>query len=71
MSNRYCGPYLALFVFMFALQYVAKSGEVWCEGARVFMNPCSSFFSIRNAQIALELAITFTPQYGDVFIEVR
>ena len=37
----------------------------------MFMNPCSSFFSIRNAQIALELAITFTPQYGDVFIEVR
>ena len=67
MSNRYCGPYLALFVFMFALQYVAKSGEVWCEGARIYLNPTSRY----NAKKCLNLAVYFTPQYGDSFIEVQ
>ena len=67
---RYCGPYLALFVFLFALQFVAKSGEVWCEGGRIFLNPCSTLFSLRNAKKCLNLAVYFTPQYGDSFIEV-
>ena len=47
-----------------------KSGEVWCEGARIFLNPTSSSFSIKNARIALNYAVFFTPQYGDSYIEV-
>ena len=68
---RNCGPYLAFFVFLYSLQFVAKSGEVWCEGGRIFLNPCSSLFSLANAKTCLNLAIFFTPQYGDSFIEVR
>ena len=34
------------------------------------MNPCSSLFNVLNAQRCLCNAITFTPQYGDSFIEV-
>lgn len=61
---------MALFVFVYSLQFVAKSGEVWCEGGRIFLNPCSSLFSVHNAQYCLNLAVYFTPQYGDSFIEV-
>ena len=53
-----------------ALRYVAMSGEVWCEGARIFLDPPSSYFSPQHARIALNFAAFFTPQYGDVFIEV-
>ena len=52
-------------VFKEALQEVPKSGEVWCEGARIAMRR-------RNFQAArryLDFAIQFTPQYGDSFIE--
>ena len=57
-------------VFRKSLRHVAKSGEVWCEGARIFLNPCSSLFSLKNAAKCLNLAVFFTPQYGDSFIEV-
>lgn len=67
---RTYGPIVAFCVFVYSLQYVAKSGEVWCEGGRIFLNPCSSLFSIHNAQYCLNLAVYFTPQYGDSFIEV-
>ena len=67
---RLHGPGLAFFVFVYSLQFVAKSGEVWCEGGRIFLNPCSTLFSIHNAQYCLNLAVYFTPQYGDSFIEV-
>lgn len=50
---------------------MAKSGEVWCEGARIFLNPCSSLFSLPNAAKCLNLAVFFTPQYGDSYIEVQ
>lgn len=70
LSSRACGPSLAFFTFIYSLQYVAKSGEVWCEGARIFLNPCSSLFSLSNAARCLNLAVFFTPQYGDSFIEV-
>lgn len=65
------GPEKALRYFRIALHYVAKSGELWCEGARIFMDPTSPHFSLRNARIALNYAVIFTPRYGDTFIEVR
>ena len=57
--------------FRCSLHHVAKCGEVWCEGARIFMNPSSSYFDLLNASKCLNYAVFFTPQYGDSFIEVR
>lgn len=68
---RLYGSTKALVVFYASLMYVAKSGEVWCEGARIFMNPLSKHFNPLNAQRCLTFAVFFTPQYGDSFIEVR
>jgi len=56
-------------VFQQALLEVPKSGEVWCEGARICLNPFSGCFNLTAAQNFLEYAIEFTPQYGDSFIE--
>lgn len=70
VMRRAAGPVRAMIVFLRALQFVAKSGEVWCEGARLFLNPCSPLFSLQNARYCLNLAVFFTPQYGDSFIEV-
>lgn len=56
-------------VFRMALREVPKSGEVWCEGARVRMNPLSPAFDLREARRYLDFAVQFTPQYGDSFIE--
>ena len=64
------GPEAALAVFRLSLRHVAKSGEVWCEGARIFLNPSSPLFHLRNAVKCLNLAVFFTPQYGDTIIEV-
>ena len=58
-------------VFRKALHHVAKSGEVWCEGARLFLNPSSRLFHPQNAAKCLNYALFFTPQYGDTIIEVR
>jgi len=55
-------------LFQEALLQVPKSGEVWCEGARIRMNP-SSKFDLKKAKKYLKFAINFTPQYGDSFIE--
>jgi tetratricopeptide (TPR) repeat protein len=55
--------------FAAAVQHVPKSGEVWNEGARLFMNPTSRFFNLRCAKRHVDFAIRFTPQYGDSFIE--
>ena len=57
--------------FLLAVHYAQRSGEVWCEGARLFLNPSSPYFSLKNAQICLGHAATFSSQCGDVFIEVR
>ena len=46
-----------------------KSGEVWCEGGRLHMNPTSPHFNLKRAHKFLNFAIEFTPQYGDAFIE--
>eukprot|EP01080_Neovahlkampfia_damariscottae_P001621 gene1621-12746_t len=56
-------------VFKEALNEVPKSGEVWCEGARIRMNPLYSKFDLVKAKKYLKFAINFTPQYGDSFIE--
>ena len=36
---------------------VAKSGEVWCEGARLRMNPLSPHFNLVEARRCLDFAI--------------
>jgi tetratricopeptide (TPR) repeat protein len=56
-------------VFHEALLEVPKSGEVWCEGARIRMNPLYNKFDLAKAKKYLTFAINFTPQYGDSFIE--
>ena len=57
-------------MFRRALRTVGKSGEVWCEGARIFLDPCGRLFSPRNAAQCLRLAMFFTPQYSDSYVEV-
>jgi len=52
-----------------ALQAVPKSGEVWCEGARIHLNPFSPTFDLQAASRHLSFAARFTPQYGDSFLE--
>jgi la-related protein 1 len=52
-----------------ALNAVPKSGEVWCEAARVHLNPFSRTFDPPSARRHLSFATTFTPQYGDGFLE--
>jgi tetratricopeptide (TPR) repeat protein len=52
-----------------ALKQVPKSGEVWCEGARIHLNPLSRLFDMSTAGTYLDFAIQFTPQYGDSFME--
>ena len=56
--------------FLLAVQEVPKSGEVWCEGARIRLNPFSQFYNLSKAEEYLNYAIQFTPQYGDSFIEL-
>ena len=70
VERRLYGSTYALRAFYSALEYVSRSGEVWCEGARIFMNPISRHFNPHNAQRCLMFAVFFTPQYGDSFIEV-
>jgi tetratricopeptide (TPR) repeat protein len=52
-----------------ALNAVPKSGEVWCEGARIHFNPFSRTFDLTRARRHLFFATKFTPQYGDGFLE--
>lgn len=52
-----------------ALQAVPKSGEVWCEAARIHLNPFSRCFDLEIASQYLDFATKFTPQYGDSFLE--
>jgi len=52
-----------------ALATVPKSGEVWCEAARIHMNPRAPTFDVGVARRYLSFAIQFTPQYGDSFLE--
>jgi len=52
-------------VFRKALNSVPKSGEVWCEGARIALYQGA----FDQARKYLTFAVQFTPQYGDSFIE--
>ena len=54
-----------------ALLEIPKSGEVWCEAARLCMarQPVSQA-DLDKAEKYLDFAIQFTPQYGDSFLEV-
>lgn len=52
-----------------ALNAVPKSGEVWCEGGRIHLNPFSATFDLDRARRHLYFATKFTPQYGDSFVE--
>ena len=63
------GPDPQMQVFSQALGQVPKSGEVWCEGARLHMNPHSPYYDTVEAARHLKFALQFTPQYGDSFIE--
>ncbi|CAG9336290.1 unnamed protein product [Blepharisma stoltei] len=56
--------------FLLALKEVPKSGEVWCEGARLRLNPFTEYYDLDSAEDYLNYAIQFTPQYGDSFIEM-
>jgi len=56
-------------VFRQAIKEVPKSGEVWCEGARIRLDPTCQFFNLKAAHKFLNFAIEFTPQYGDSFLE--
>jgi hypothetical protein len=53
-----------------AVRAVPKSGEVWCEAARVCLNPLSRYFNLAAARRYLEFAHRFTPQHGDSLIEM-
>lgn len=52
-----------------ALNAVPKSGEVWCEGARIHLNPFARTFDNQLARRHLLFATKFTPQFGDGFLE--
>jgi tetratricopeptide (TPR) repeat protein len=52
-----------------ALKSVPKSGEVWCEGGRIRLNPFSTTFDLDRARRCLYFAAKFTPQFGDSFVE--
>lgn len=53
-----------------SIHSVPKSGEVWCEAARIAMNPLTEYFNIEAARQYLEFAYRFTPQHGDTLIEM-
>ncbi len=52
-------------LFKQALHEVPKSGEVWCEGARIALHKKQ----FEKGEKYLNFAIHFTPQYGDSFVE--
>lgn len=58
--------------FIRSLNEIPKSGEVWCEGARLHMSnhPENQYYDLDMAKRYLEFAIQFTPQYGDSFLEL-
>lgn len=46
-----------------------KSGEIWCEGGRIHLNPFSATFNLDRAKRCLYFAAKFTPQLGDSVVE--
>ena len=49
--------------FIKSLHEIPKSGEVWCEGARIHMSnhPNNQYYDLEKARKYLEFAIQFTP----------
>ncbi len=58
--------------FKKAILKIPKSGELWCEGARIAMSdhPANRYYCLETAAKYLDFAVQFTPQYGDSFLEV-
>lgn len=56
-------------VFKLAAQEAPLAGEIWCEGARIALDPTSRHFDIDLARTWLLMAMELTPQFGDSFIE--
>ena len=52
------------------LRAIPKSGELYCELARFYLNPLSSLFNLDTASELLQKALKLTPQYGDTYIEM-
>ena len=48
--------------FKRALASVPKSGELWCEGARMLLHPHSKLYNPALAMERLVMAANFTPQ---------
>lgn len=46
------------------IEEVPKSGELWCEGGRIYVE----LHEYENASKCFKAAIHFTPQFGDSFI---
>ena len=59
-----------LATFQRAIAETPKSGEVWCEAAKILLNPTSPCFNLKAAARFLRFALYFTPQYGDSFVEL-
>ncbi len=51
------GDRVQMALFSHALRYVPKSGEVWCEGARLHMNPLSPYYDTVEAGRYLKFAL--------------
>ncbi|KAL0218840.1 hypothetical protein P9112_004493 [Eukaryota sp. TZLM1-RC] len=68
--NFHLGGKKQLEIFYRGREIVPKSGELWCDAARVRLGPLSSRFSLSLAKKYLMVAAEFTPQYGDTFIEL-
>jgi len=65
LKQSHPDPQQQISCFHQALSRVPKSGEVWCEGARIALR----MKNYTDARKFLHFAIQFTPQYGDSFIE--
>jgi len=61
---------IAYETFVDAIRRLPRSGEIWCEGARLFMSPKFIKFDLQKSRKCLDFAIHFTPRCGDCFIEL-
>ena len=58
-------PLQMLLIWRQKIDEVPKSGELWCEGGRIY----AELGEFNNASKCFRYAIHFTPQYGDSFLE--
>ena len=70
LGKRQGRNFKAIEMFDLAREQVGKAGEVWCEGARMHMDPLQEeLFNLDKAEGYLQLAMKYTPQFGDPFVE--